>query len=434
MKILLENSSYHHQNMGDAAMLQGAVRRLQTLWPESTIYVLTEAPDLAARYFPGVVPIGVDGHRNWFETKRMLFRPFYRFAPSTFARSLSKIDWKVRYAYPKATYRWLQIQRKFLNIDTDGSISAFLNILFSADLVIATGGGYVNDIFPYHLKLILDSLKLSILLGKPIFMMGQGIGPLHDPELKSLAQDVLTHASLISLREGQISKRYLNSLNVPMSRVMVTGDDAIELAYKSNPLKAGNGIGINLRLAKYSEVGDRMEEILSIIRKAIHAAATRHGTRLIPLPIAFHDLDSDVRTIQLLLEGYRNISNNWQDNREPDFIIEQTGNCRLVITGSYHAGVFALSQGIPVVALVKSKYYEYKFKGLSDQFGTGCHIVYLDDKELQEKLALEIDSAWNSANKVRPQLLLAAEKQIEMGKRAYQRLFDLVESRRHVMN
>ena len=32
-------------------------------------------------------------------------------------------------------------------------------------------------------------------------------------------------------------------------------------------------------------------------------------------------------------------------------------NGRLVITGSYHAGVFALAQGVPVLALAKSAYY-----------------------------------------------------------------------------
>ena len=36
------------------------------------------------------------------------------------------------------------------------------------------------------------------------------------------------------------------------------------------------------------------------------------------------------------------------------------------VTGSYHAGVFALAQGIPVVGLLQSAYYEQKFIGHSE--------------------------------------------------------------------
>jgi polysaccharide pyruvyl transferase WcaK-like protein len=54
----------------------------------------------------------------------------------------------------------------------------------------------------------------------------------------------------------------------------------------------------------------------------------------------------------------------------------------VVVAGSYHAAVFALSQGIPVVALVKSPYYVNKMVGLGDQFGAGCEIVRLDEGDV----------------------------------------------------
>jgi colanic acid/amylovoran biosynthesis protein len=214
-----------------------------------------------------------------------------------------------------------------------------------------------------------------------------------------------------------------------VTRVITTGDDAIELAYKSRSTKPGTGIGVNLRLAKYSEVNSGM---LDIIRASLLEAARRYGIQLIPIPIAFHSLDSDVETIQNLLAGYDVTSDKWQSGRDPLFIIQQTGYCRLVVTGSYHAAVFALAQGIPVVALANSKYYTYKFLGLADQFGVGCHVLLLDDKQFREKFMIEIDKAWHSAEQVRPQLLLAAAKQIEMGYSAYQRLYELVTLRKGV--
>jgi colanic acid/amylovoran biosynthesis protein len=428
MKILIENSSYHHQNMGDAAMLQVAVTRLRKLWPDAKIYVLTDEPDLLTRYCPGVRPVGVEGHRIWF--KRMLFRPLYRFAPDKFSRYLSWLDKKVQDSWPAASYAWFQVQRKFQNNDSNEGVTAYLKAIFGADFVMATGGGYINDVFPYHMNLILDTLKIAIQFNKPTFMFGQGIGPLQNPKLRTIAEAYLPLVDLISLRESRIGRSCLDSLGVPLTRVITTGDDAIELAYKSRPTKLGTGIGVNLRLAKYSEVNSSMSSMLEVIRVTLLEAARRYGIQLIPLPIAFHSLDSDVKAIRNLLAGYDYTSDKWQSGRDPLFIIQQTSYCRLVVTGSYHAAVFALAQGIPVVALANSTYYAYKFLGLADQFGVGCHVLLLDDKQFREKFMIEIDKAWQSAEQVRPQLLRAAVKQIEMGYSAYQRLYELVTHRR----
>ena len=96
----------------------------------------------------------------------------------------------------------------------------------------------------------------------------------------------------------------------------------------------------------------------------------------------------------------------------PDAIIDAIADCRLVVTGSYHAGVFALSQGIPVVALVASEYYQNKFLGLLDQFGDGCQIIDVSSANGSEQLraALELSNA--KAPELREPLLAAAERQI----------------------
>ena len=52
---------------------------------------------------------------------------------------------------------------------------------------------------------------------------------------------------------------------------------------------------------------------------------------------------------------------------DPRAIIKRIGRCRVVVTGSYHVAVFALSQGIPAICLANSEYYEIKFRGLADQ-------------------------------------------------------------------
>lgn len=46
-----------------------------------------------------------------------------------------------------------------------------------------------------------------------------------------------------------------------------------------------------------------------------------------------------------------------------------------------------------------------------------------------EKIIASIESAWNLAERIRPELLESAQRQIDAGISAYQRLYDMVESR-----
>ncbi|MBC8122047.1 MAG: polysaccharide pyruvyl transferase family protein, partial [Gemmatimonadaceae bacterium] len=111
----------------------------------------------------------------------------------------------------------------------------------------------------------------------------------------------------------------------------------------------------------------------------------------------------------------------------PGKVIQQVSSCRVVVTGSYHGGVFALAQGIPIVGLVKSEYYVGKFLGLAEQFGgIGCQIVSLNDENFPEKLKRSVDNAWQSAETVRPQLLELARQQIDQGLNAYRRVYELL--------
>jgi polysaccharide pyruvyl transferase WcaK-like protein len=119
------------------------------------------------------------------------------------------------------------------------------------------------------------------------------------------------------------------------------------------------------------------------------------------------------------------------DADTPLKVINQIRRCRVIVTGSYHAGVFALSMGVPVVGVAKSQYYIDKFLGLADQFGVGCHVVFFRSSGYQEDLAHAIQRAWGSAEQTRPQLLAAAARQVQLSRAAYRRAFELVKPGRN---
>jgi polysaccharide pyruvyl transferase WcaK-like protein len=67
MEILLEPSEYRFLNAGDSAMMQVAMSRLRSMWPEAEIRVLTSHPELLPAYSPRVSPLANTGRLLWLE-------------------------------------------------------------------------------------------------------------------------------------------------------------------------------------------------------------------------------------------------------------------------------------------------------------------------------------------------------------------------------
>lgn len=425
MRILVENSGYHLRNMGDLAMLQVAIDRLQKFWPNALIQVFTKSPERLIEYCPHTLPLSAAGRKIWLSplinTKKYI--------PSKRAtRQWANIECKLKDSFPSLVSSFLKLKLKN-KPDSAKHFEEFIDAVSNADLVVASGGGYITSTFKPTAIGALETLGLASKLGKPTVMFGHGLGPINDDQLLNRAKAVLPSVNLITLREKRAGIPLLKSIGVSNEHVITTGDDAVELAYQARSETLGNAIGVNLRVAKYSNV-DR--SVIEVVRSSLHDVAKNHDAALLPAPIDHLFLEGYVEpdsvTIQQLLEGYDDTSDGGKSLDTPLKVIKQVGRCRVVVTGSYHAGVFALSQGIPVIGLAKSMYYVDKFSGLAEQFGVGCEVVLLEDPQLKTKLVASINKAWESSEKLRPLLLEAAVKQIDLGLAAYKRMYDMVAS------
>jgi len=275
--------------------------------------------------------------------------------------------------------------------------------------------GGLNDAFADSACPLLDELEFALQAGVPVVAFGQGVGPITNPELLARARSVLPRLTMISLREGYTGLPLLESFGVSRDRIYVTGDDAIELAYRLRPDVLGGGIGINLRLAGYAETG---EDMVDKLREPLLHAVQSLNSILVPVPISLYHADSDVNSTSRILGGQNYGSR--APIETPEDVIHQIGQCRVVVTGSYHGGVFALAQGIPVIGLVHSPYYEQKFTGLQQQFPGGCRILDFRRPVKPVEIQDAIHSAWKSAEQVRESLLSVAARQVELGRAAYQ--------------
>src|SRR5579859_713863 len=61
----LNTGSAEYLNMGDVAMLQAGVKRLQSLWPTAQIDVLTESSTDLASFCPGSTALSRAGRELW---------------------------------------------------------------------------------------------------------------------------------------------------------------------------------------------------------------------------------------------------------------------------------------------------------------------------------------------------------------------------------
>ena len=347
MRILLDSGSYALRNVGDTAMLQVAVARLRRLWPSAAIQVLCASPERLSRYVADAEAVPPNGQRKWLEWSRF---PGRDRVPTTIAR---RMDSRFRDRLPSLSDGLaLRRAKEYPTDHTD--LQAFLQGADSADLLVLSGGGYMTDAFQGHATSALELLSRFHRRGVPTAMVGQGIGPLRDSTILARARATLPRVGVLAVREGRAALPLLHSLGVPRERIHVTGDDTIEPAFVARPDRLGAFLGVNVRISSYSGVG---RDLCGGLRTALRGAAEAVGAALVPIPISIAPADSDVVSLTELLPE-SGAGGEWAEGLDtPLSVIRRVGECRVVVTGSYHAGVFALSQGIPVVGLSCSDYY-----------------------------------------------------------------------------
>ncbi|MEW5976925.1 MAG: polysaccharide pyruvyl transferase family protein [Acidobacteriota bacterium] len=441
MRILFDQGVYDLRNKGNVALLQVAVARFSKMWPAASLEVLTSAPHLLRLYCPCACPVSPDNRYDWTQRQNLATRIILRL-PRFLLQALLEVREYLRARWPsfspwlswnRLTSSYLRSRRKNKGPTArDGgqqsapvpSRAAF-DAIKQATMFVATGAQYMSDACRDDALRVLDRLEEAHRLKIPTVMVGQGVGPIEDLALRMRAQAVLPLVDLIFIRDKTVGLPLLESLKVDRSRIVFTGDDAIELAYEARATLRGAAIGVSLRLSHYTEV---TPDHLEVLRPALLQAAARHGAELIAVPISHSAHELDDRVLKRLLGGAGKVVRYSRRLDAPVRLIRRVAQCRIVVTGCFHTAVFALSQGIPAVGLARSGMYVDKFLSLIDQFGSACQLITLDGEQVCTKLTEAIDSAWNSADQQCGPLLDAARHHIKLGLSAYQRLYELVNS------
>jgi len=226
LNILIDHSGYELQNFGDSAMLKTSLVRLHNLWPHARLIVFTNHPAKLHHLYPKAQAFSTKG-------RDLLFKPGASIGISGFSYNgrLFTIESFLHTHFPKLMMRRITFS-SLKNSNNLILIRDFINMVKNINALVITGGGFITDVFTRHAVNVLLTANLAQSLDKPTACFGQGIGPIQNNNLLSICKTVLSRMEIIGLREGLASLSLLKSLNIDAGRINVTGDDAVELAYR----------------------------------------------------------------------------------------------------------------------------------------------------------------------------------------------------------
>ena len=323
MRILLDQAEHTLRNKGNNAMLQATVQRLTSVWPEAAFDLITIAPNLARVYYPAVAPVDPYTLRPYQGRMDVLHR-YLPGAAWQLGFELREELWQRR---PRKTagataelsrledvelldeLDFSEDDGQQISSEVSGLSSDLIEAIAQYDLYIATGGGYVCDHDKELLLALFDRLDAAISSGVPTVLAGQGVGPMQDPLLLARAREVLPRTYLLFYRNERLGRPLLEEVGVPADKMMMTGDDAVEMAHQSRRATLGNGIGISLRVSSYTGVNAGQ---IDRLRNVLHQAAAEREAQLISVPISSAAHESDVKYIKQLIKGYPDTTVSWK--------------------------------------------------------------------------------------------------------------------------
>jgi polysaccharide pyruvyl transferase WcaK-like protein len=410
VRILVDQSGYDLLNIGDVAMLQACVSRLRQQWPDAEIMVIAHDPARLASYCPETMAI----------TRTLAARPLLRRLPRKPLLASEQV-WKIAAPYFSARI----VPGRAAGARPGTAVQA----VQAADLVVASGGGYLTDSWWWHAAGVLSLLALAQRLDKPTAMFGQGIGPVTRPALRAQAGTVLPKLKVLGLREDRMGRDLALSLGVPTAAMTLTGDDGLELI-EDEIAAPGYALGLSVRVAGYAGVAPGAA---AAVGDVVIDVARELGAPIAGLPVSRYPVDADLAALRALLRSGRDhgrlqVGIGLEDIASPAALAAAAAGCRAIVTGSYHAAVFGLAQGVPVVCLTGSSYYEAKFGGLQALFSGTCSVVPINAPDCPARLTAAIHRAWRLPDDARAAARGAAARLRDAGRAAYAQFKAEVES------
>lgn len=400
-KILLLNV-HSSMNIGDAALLQGALQQLALNFPTGTVTLGMNNPEsyqgsekVIPSIFSWVHPVRAQAGRFWKVGGLILL------LPATLVPALSQ-RWIGRSIY------WL----------TPPSLRRIVKAYLDADLVVSAPGGYLfSSAHGISLLIVMYTLALALIAGKPVYLLPQSIGPIRHTWESRLLRWLLERARIVMVREP-VSMQLLQSWRLKNPRLYLLPDMAFTLpvadpddgiAWLSEQgIDPGDGrprLGMTIINGGATDHGFRRQ---NAYENACAAAARwfvrQTGGRVIFLPQVWGPTpDQDDRL------PARRVAAQLQDLNDAILCVDKPlstevlkavyGQMDLFVGTRMHSNIFAIGEGVPMIAIG----YQHKTWGIAAMAGLSEWV--LDIQQVDEiSLVSRMEALWLNRDACRQQL------------------------------
>ncbi len=360
--------SFSGRNAGDAAILASTISNIRNLSPKMRFEVPTLNPDFIAKNFD-----------------------------SAYVHPVSILPWKFSLKFlglPTLS----SIRRTDCSLITDA-------ILFDVDLY--------NPVFNYLFGLA-TIVAYAKRLGKPIFGLNCGVGPVSTKDGARLVKYICNNTQFMIVRD-EYSRNLLQKIGVSKPSIIVGADSAltnqpVELS-RINEIFSENGIDerrglIGFNITKYvdswiAKGGQRFDKSVfqTIVAKVVDRLVEDLDVDVVF--VVTQPMDSSfVKEIINKIKNQKHINvigSNWEyTNHELMGIL---GKLEVFIGMRYHSLILSSAMNVPIVGIA----YTPKVKSLLKQIGQSERVIDMQDFD-EEKLYRLAKNTWENRQQIRKEI------------------------------
>ena len=368
MKSITILGSFSGRNAGDAAILASTISNIRKLSPETRFEVPTLNPDFISKNFD-----------------------------TSYVRPVSILPWKFSLKFlglPTLS----SIRRTDCSLITDA-------ILFDVDLY--------NPIFNYLFGLAF-LVAYAKRLGKPIFGLNCGVGPINTKDGSRLLKYIGNNAQLMIVRD-EYSRDLLKKVGVSKPPIIVAADSALtneavepsrikEIFYQ-NRIDTSRGL-IGFNVTKYIDtwLAKSKQRLDKVSFQKIIAEVVDRLIEELDVDVVFvvtQPMDSNF--VKETINKIRNqrhvkiIGSNWEyTNHELMGIL---GEMEMFIGMRYHSLVLSSAMNVPIVGIA----YTPKIISLLKQIGQSKNVIEMRDFDAK-KLYILSKNTWENRTLIRKEI------------------------------
>jgi len=305
------------------------------------------------------------------------------------------------------------------------NLSRIVHVIKKADVLISGGGGLLQDVTgPFSIPYYLGLIYLAKAWGRPVAVIGQGVGPVKGFLAKILTRWILNKVDLIVVRDEE-SFSELRSLKVKRP-IFITGDvttilepikpDARLKVLKQEGIAKGEKplVGFSIRKPSHRLTGAKAGVYHKIIADFADGIIEKYNARVVFIPFLYPD---DIIESSNIINRMRNPVNVIIREYNTSEIMGIVGEMDILIGMRLHSHIFAAMTGVPMLGI------SYDPKVAIFLHGLGQNFINVADVE-KERLFLLFEKTWAKRGEIKESLTKKLPELKEKGLRNFDVFFD----------